>query len=568
MSGIGHESPERRAEPGQSAPRPQPAGTFGGASARPGPAGLAGLARLGGSSRPGADLVIGLQRSAGNRAVTAALGAGQRRHRPVGPVTTTVIQRKGPVKLSEMIGRKERSIERWAMQRELARSCDVPDAALKNIMDAIRRYDGSADGRPSNQLGQLRQITLDLGQYNPPDWKKWSEQDRANLHVLEVAVDREFSLVEQQHRRIQQYTADDEAPYEMMTAEGALWKQPEWEHSAPNRKKAGFEYLSELSQLNRQGMAEEIPPDQGWVETMKSALASELQSAVLNHYTTASRAQKMVGAGRMMSKVMLAREVSSFRHNTSDYDDHGLANAGFVFFFLEAKGTPFRETRFSKDTEAPEDEPARISINIGDSGLLERGWIMLSDFAQREYPTVVANPENPAESASFLSTRKLPRDKAHLTQEVRHFEQGVGMLQIEDFEGMQKREPDPGRRQALTSVMSQARGDKDSKMVYGSKKGGPLHAYADRLHQNILVGRDIIPGLVERAVVETARIAKVNPELGTRLQKMSGKELMKFLLKDLLRPQAMVPNTVAIKAEHIEPAPKKPSDVGGKDGGT
>lgn len=89
---------------------------------------------------------------------------------------------------------------------------------------------------------------------------------------------------------------------------------------------------------------------------------------------------------------------------------------------------------------------------------------------------------------------------------------------------------------------TQALSDPHSKMTYGAGEQEQVHS--ERLRSNTLMGRDIVPGLVERAIVEIQRLGEVNPQLADRLKAMSGADLMRFLLKDLLRPQAMLPNTV------------------------
>lgn len=98
--------------------------------------------------------------------------------------------------------------------------------------------------------------------------------------------------------------------------------------------------------------------------------------------------------------------------------------------------------------------------------------------------------------------------------------------------------------------MSQAAADEHSTMTYGA--GAQEQVHEERLRSNTLMGRDIVPGLVERAVVEIQRLEAVNPQLANRLKAMSGADLMRFLLKDLLRPQAMLPNTVDLSAATAE----------------
>jgi hypothetical protein len=181
--------------------------------------------------------------------------------------------------------------------------------------------------------------------------------------------------------------------------------------------------------------------------------------------------------------------------------------------------------------------------------------VMLSDFAQREFPTVLAKPEAPAQTFSELPTR-LEQAKGEKGKgfdlPVRRFEQGVAPLDVDEMMSLAQSEPDSERRQAQMNVTAQVRGDPQSAMIYGKNE-----RYAERLAQNVLVGPDIIPGLAERAVIEISRIGKSNPALAERIKALDGPPLVRFLLKDLLRPQAMVPNSVAIKESHIEPAPKK-----------
>ncbi|MFF3734246.1 hypothetical protein ACFYXM_29070 [Streptomyces sp. NPDC002476] len=84
---------------------------------------------------------------------------------------------------------------------------------------------------------------------------------------------------------------------------------------------------------------------------------------------------------------------------------------------------------------------------------------------------------------------------------------------------------------------------------------GPQKAVLERpelLHRNVLVGPDIIPGLVERLLAEVARISTVDPQAGKAPRGRSAKDLALFLLKDVVRPQAMVPNSVHIDEQDIE----------------
>lgn len=127
---------------------------------------------------------------------------------------------------------------------------------------------------------------------------------------------------------------------------------------------------------------------------------------------------------------------------------------------------------------------------------------------------------------------------------MRNFDLGAGKADVDLMKIMElsKQEPDPERGAQIMYAKTQAAADEHSTMTYGS--GDRKKEYKERLRSNTLKGRDIVPGLVDRAVLEIMRLEEVNPALAERLKSMSGTELMKFLLKDLLRPQAMLPNSV------------------------
>jgi hypothetical protein len=87
-------------------------------------------------------------------------------------------------------------------------------------------------------------------------------------------------------------------------------------------------------------------------------------------------------------------------------------------------------------------------------------------------------------------------------------------------------------------------------MEYGS--GRAAIEYPELLHNNVLMGGDIIPGLAQRAVVEIMRLEQVSPKVAAGLKELSPAGLMSFLLKDLVRPQAMVPNSVDLGRARID----------------
>lgn len=183
---------------------------------------------------------------------------------------------------------------------------------------------------------------------------------------------------------------------------------------------------------------------------------------------------------------------------------------------------------------------------------MSQGWLMLSDFAQREYPTVRARPEDPAQTESKLNTRE-DAFSAEFTLPVRKFDVGAGAaadsLDMEAVMEVMGNESNQERRGQIMFSTTQALSDEHSTMTYGS--GAQEQVHSERLRSNTLMGRDIVPGLVERAVVEIQRLEAVNPQLADRLKAMSGADLMRFLLKDLVRPQAMLPNTVDLGAATV-----------------
>jgi hypothetical protein len=382
------------------------------------------------------------------------------------------------------------------------------------------------------------------------------ETEIENFQKLSKVVRTERVIVNHQAERLdwlERFPAEDGAPYKQMTDEGMLWSHPEYEHRTEAIGHTGIAYFNELSVRNRASMADETKAnrlqDSVWFNDFVNRAEQVLSGSVLNHYTTSFRAQTMVGGG-MKSKTMLEKTTQNFKHNTSVYDDIGLANSGFLFFFIESPNAPHRGTRFALGDEGA--RPARISVPIGESGLLNHGWIMLSDFAQREYPDIMTKETNDAHT-SWLPTRKADEEKKpknkDFTHKVKHFEYGLGALTEEHMEAMSA-EQDSNRRNAMSVVSPQASGDRDSMQVYSGPQG--TRKVPDRLLQNVLVGPDIIPGLANRAALEVARIAVVNPTLAEGLKVLDGDQLMLFMLKDLFRPQAMIPNSLNIKPEWVQ----------------
>lgn len=442
----------------------------------------------------------------------------------------------------------------WAMDK-IGHTMNY-DPHFKPLFKKINDYDRSQDGRPRAQYQAIQAMRHDLDQWLLANVHSFQGNDMGNYSELNRILVTERNVTDEQTRRLEKYSADPSSPYDQMTDEGMLWSQPNFEHNTKAMGKTGKAYFEELSSMNIQSIRkEESSSDlnkKDWFDSFVKAARQALSNAVVNHYTTSMRVRAMLDGGGMKSKIMLEKDLPTFKHNTSIYDDLGLGNSGFLFFFIESPNAPIRGSRFTEgDSNA---EPARISIPIEESGLLTNGWLMLSDFAQREYPDIVTNEEGD-EHTSWLPTREKDQQqkKPDFTEKVRHFEPGLSHLEPEDIEKMISMK-DSDQRQAFTVVVPQARGDKGSKQVYS----GPQVKLEipDRLFNNVLVGKDIIPGLASRAGLEVARIGHVNPALGQKLSKLRGDALMLFILKDSFRPQAMIPNGLSVKEEHVQPNPK------------
>lgn len=452
-----------------------------------------------------------------------------------------VIQRKGMEELSgnlPAVGAGGNSLSSFL--KTFSRAPAQESQELAEIRRTIADYDRDPKRDPMHCMQQVVGLLLAVSSAEENLEGKPDRETASARHFLtaaRTALKAENDRVTEQIGRDADFPAEARAPFEAMTANGLLWNEEDWADSAVAFAMSGPSYFRELSEMNRAGMANEITSRgrKDWVSGVEQALGTALRQSVLIHYTKdAERAQQLQTAGRIKSKTELLKADPDAPNNSEGYDKHVLANEGFVFFFLEAPGSEFRDTRFGK---------ARFEIPLADSPLESQGWLMLSDFAQREYPTINAKPNDPSATKSELATRpeKMP---AEFSLPVRNFDLGAGKADVDLMEILElsKQYPDPERGAQLMYSKTQAAADEHSTMTYGS--GDRKKEYKERLRSNTLKGRDIVPGLVDRAVLEIMRLEEVNPALAERLKSMSSTELMRFLLKDLLRPQAMLPNSV------------------------
>jgi hypothetical protein len=493
-----------------------------------------------------------------------ALGARAARgeHAPVagggGGAGGPVVQRKGDVPLKPQADQAVVGAGPAAAPR---------DPRIAALIAEMEDYDHHPDGRPAQQLAVLDLMiatatAIISDQPKPSGFaglKSLISKPKPSLaDALRAILVAERAIVEQQKLRLDRHTATDDAPYQQMTEEGMLWNHPDYADGVKEGGPQGKRYFENQSSENLESMhaeasagGEAAPRTEAWFAEFVSRASAALSTAVVNHYTTSARARAMKDGGGMKSKMKLEKENASFKHNTSAYDDLGLANSGFVFFFIEAPDAAMRPTRFAEGDDGA--TPARISIPIQESGLLASGWVMLSDFAQREYPDISTNAASDRHT-SWLPTRadeqKKKPENAGMTHPVRKFVPGLGDFNDADMEHLMNPALSSEKRQAYTAVTPQARGDAQSKQVYTGPAGE--HQVPDKMRNNMLVGGDIIPGIAMRAALEVSRMAKVNPTLAETFKTLDGAALMKFMLKDLFRPQAMIPNLVKITDENIQ----------------
>lgn len=436
----------------------------------------------------------------------------------------------------------------WAMDR--VGDALHYDQLFKDIFADINTYDREEGKSIQGKLLLLQGIVPKLGQWvqNPP--APLGDADYQNINLIHKVVRMEIDRIQPRCDYLTRYSASGSDPYRLMTDEGLLWLQLDLPYNVAAVKREGWAYFQALSGINRESMQEAcLQAGLGklsWCETMEANLKGALTDAVLNHYTTRKRGNFLVAQKSLKSKLKLELENDNYKHNTSPYDEYALANAGFLFFFVEPKNSPLRATRFAQDSSgADEGGAARITLPLLASGLLEQGWIMLSDFAQREFPDLWSKQAPDEEQhKSWLVTRDADKN---FPLRIRHFENVTIPLQEEEILALQETEKNSMRRQALMNAMAQARGDGLCIQCYGTD-----FKYKERLLDNILAGSDIIPGLTMRTLLEVARIEQVNPRLAASLAALTGTRLMQFVFKDLFRPQAMIPNGVNITIDNLE----------------
>ncbi|WP_307835352.1 eCIS core domain-containing protein [Streptomyces adelaidensis] len=407
--------------------------------------------------------------------------------------------------------------------------------AMAPVKAAVEAYDRSTVRDPQRCLEQL----VNLQMLAMPMREGAPAGDQTYLAQVLSAVRTEIDTVANQSARDGSLSAQALEPYKAMTDRGTMWKDPEFEQGTVNFEMSGFGYVREMSEMNRAELTKEIGSTgkKDWVKDVRRKLENEFQNSVVAHYTKQEQLDAMMQAEKKLKPKSELAEGS--KNNTQNVDELVLGNEAFVFFYIEPKGKTDRAPRFGE-----------FRIELAMDRLVSEGWIMLSDFIQRDYPALVAPPGRPE-----LPEHKAKSDQYDLKEKqkdyksVREFKRGglgedVLMEMATSFNHIQ----DPEEKQAHTFARQLARTVPGDQMVYGPEKEVKR---PELLHKNILAGSDIVPGLVERTVVEIMRFEEANPPLAQRLKAMGGAELMDFLLRELLRPQAMMPNSVDISTAEI-----------------
>ncbi|WP_030994001.1 MULTISPECIES: hypothetical protein [unclassified Streptomyces] len=406
---------------------------------------------------------------------------------------------------------------------------------------------------------------------------------------------------------------DESSPYDYMTEKGALWG-PELDSGAPpGRAFIASRSQKNITSMEQEIAPDEGWQDA--VRAKLEAALSTRQLHHYTTRQRAEKALGTSGSGHIDSKVKLLDDNpgKNIEHNTQDKDEEFLANDAFVFFFISEADAPFRKTRF---TEGDASGPARIALplsRITESGwimlndFIEIEHPTLRSNAEGELLSYRRDDESSDKFHSPEGKAQEGRDK--IKKFWRHFRELDRRAKI--LTTTLSENPDPSDREGILAladllkdikedftkagvadgyrrVVADARGhlergarfnsqvrrfdvlqDGDRVPEHGSmrymkgaghRKAADARAakevqeYTEYLHNNTLAGPHAIKGLALRGVLEISRIERQggHDALVNRLKNMSGDELANVLLKDFIRPQAMIPWSVAITRGDVQ----------------
>jgi hypothetical protein len=383
---------------------------------------------------------------------------------------------------------------------------------------------------------------------------------------------------------------------------GRFWGEPQQREGV-----GGRDLIATLSSRNAATLNTEIGPDTGWQDSVREKVERTLRDrCVLRHYTTLARAQTMLAdGGQLKSTEKLQQDAPPGTKvaTNSDADIEELGNHGFVYFFIEPENQTGRDTRFAG---GPLDKPARITVPF--DLLTANGWIMLTDFVVQDFPSIRANAAgelysykagssveeqvrqarldfglplevgedgNPAVEYGLPATLsgQLPGGPSQFSNEEWASVRNDILTLVKREAELRKLKPRLGPAAQYDRQVRRFGLDEDSEegggaMDYG--KGTPgitlsqarereqqnpadkeFRRYQEYLHGNILAGPQIVPGLASRCILEISRVEGQNPNLANQMKAMTGDQLVGMLLKDFLRPQAMLPWSVAVTEANV-----------------
>lgn len=242
----------------------------------------------------------------------------QRQAEPLAPGGAgEVVQRKGTEKLTAQVAAARTAAQGpmgWLSTRLTKPGPDEP--AVAALKQAVAAYDAWPGRDPSECLQVLTSI---MAEQAANENEFTTDAGRAYLESFKAAYRREAQVLGAQIKRAEDHPAEGAAPYEKMTTDGAMWKESAHHEDIGTFGMSGPSYFMELSAMNRGDMTSEIQPVSGstWVKDVTQRLEAQLRSAVLSHYTLASRADAMeAGGNEIKSKTALAAENPTAAHNT------------------------------------------------------------------------------------------------------------------------------------------------------------------------------------------------------------------------------------------------------------
>jgi hypothetical protein len=398
-------------------------------------------------------------------------------------------------------------------------------------------------------------------------------------------------------------------PYRTMTDRGHLWKRARAAHGPQAPEGRAFIGEQSQRNMTAMTAEIGHPGDwhRAMFRELHTALSRMVLHHYTNHHHIERMYHDYPHNAVLKSKDRLAEDHPgfAFRHNTSPEDETDLGNTGFVFFFLARPHEPFRPTRFSEGGH-----PARLTVPMDTlvrdgwvmlNDFLEQEYPTLRSDARGDLLRYKRNaleaPEEKMEDFRWDAEEFWPKDGAGADRAIADAAHRIAHSLAADpdtppvrdivailegrkeadrlFEARYRKTYTAARREYERNAAESARFDRQVRRFDPEPQGTPgdlmggvlryvhgsgtvggsgilvnhlVQRYREHLSGNILAGPHILRGLAARGVLEVARIeaAGGNEALVHRLKAMTGDELADVLLRDFVRPQAMIPWAVAL----------------------